>query len=231
MCNSSPGSIIPSSCPLTALQVFTVNIHIRFQNPPPWWRKDLKYTWLQSDVLDSQAWNFESIVTAAGTTTASFLRIVQTVKVGRDFWLSSSPATAFEAGSARAGCPRQYPARFRVCPRKKSPQQKFLLSVCMKLLFHCLMSSQWARWAKPCLSFLSPSIYMHWQDGPWAFFTRQSQLSWPHIHHLHGPLLDLFQYVHLTSAEQRGRMKAHLPWPAADALPKAAQDPVGVLNK
>lgn len=95
------------------------------------------------------------------------------------------------------------------------------------------MSSQWAALSKALPVFPLSIKYLYTLTRWPLSFLHQTipALLASSIHHPCGPLLDLFQYVHLSSAEQRGRMKAHLPRPADDALPKAAQDPVGVLDK
>lgn len=101
-------------------------------------------------------------------------------------------------------------------------------------------------WEKPCLSLFLPIKYLcTLTRSPWAFSLTRMPIpalsaSSP-IHHLYSP-----SWTHsstsvsglywepqccrcgLTSAEQRGRGKPHLPWAA---LPKAAQDPVGILGK
>lgn len=158
---------------------------------------------LQSDGLDSQAGNFESIVIATGTTIIrTFTESHKIIEVGRDLWRLSSPAALFKAGSARPDCPGHHPVGFRVCPRKKSP----LLNVYMKfLVFHCLMSFQWAAVRKAlsviftffhqvfvCIDKMPLELPLHQAT--------QSQLSQPpllSLHHLPGPSLHPFQYIHV----------------------------------
>lgn len=103
------------------------------------------------------------------------------------------------------------------------------------LLFHCLLSFQWA--LRKALPVFIPPCQVFDQMPPGLSLWPGPQSLPPQPPLLSIPSVDPFQHIQVctgssrwgpTSAEQRGRGKAHLPRPAP---PEPAQHPVGILGK
>jgi len=183
---------------------------------------------------------------------------------------SNSPA---KAGHPRASCSGPCPDGFGTSPRSKTPQPPWVTcaSACppspsdvqreppvFQFVSHCLLSPHWAplktAWLHPAMH--APFRYLYtlirFPPEPSLLQAEQSQLSQPFLigemhrtlHHLHGPLLNSIQYVHvrlvLRSPELDATVrvwphqygtedKDHFPQPASSALSDASQDTIRPL--
>lgn len=90
-----------------------------------------------------------------------------------------------------------------------------------------------------CLNSSLSSLYAHWPDASWAFSLTRTPVPAPSASSPEDPFHGAIpahpgqvctgsSRCGPTSAEQRGRGKAHLPHPAP---PEPAQHPVGILGK
>lgn len=169
MCNSLSGSIILSLCPLAPLQVLTVNIHYTIKIYFPGGEKGFKYIWLQSDVLDSWVWNF--VKCCCHCKWQHNCRIfTEPLGLAKTFGDHLAQTPCSKQGQQQNRMPRTLSSWVSSLSEKEESTVNFFFfcNVYMKyLLFHCLMSFQWAALRKALSVFIPPyPVFMYIDHMP-----------------------------------------------------------------
>lgn len=132
-------------------------------------REDLKCIWLQSDVLDSQAWIFESSVVIVTSTTIEriFTESLTLAETSGDHLV---PPPCLKQDEIEQVAQDIIQLRFGSALERRVHSWSFSLMFVWNFFYlpNALSVGSSEKSLACCLRFSPSHIYIHWRDAPWA---------------------------------------------------------------